>query len=109
MLYEYLCLNGHTREVFEHTPKDKGVTTPICNCGHTMGPIPSYGRGLLYFEEGRERIIENLFAAPVRVTSYRQHRELMKKAGVESAPAILRQQDNRNRKTLTLVAKGRWI
>lgn len=105
-VYEFACINGHTEDRFEHHPDDLGCETHICRkCSHTMEPVPSYGRGLLYFEEGRGRWIENLGHEPVYITSKQQHREAMKKAGVAEAPAILDHTKFNGR----FSDKGRWI
>ena len=110
MLYEYECLNGHRRERFEHHPDDKGCETIICDeCGHTMGPVPSYGRGLLYFEEGRARTIWNLGPEPVTIRSHKEHLEAMKKAGVAQAGAEIVTTNNLRRSPRKITAKGRWI
>ena len=113
MVYEFHCPNNHSRDVFEHHPEDKGCYTVICHeCGHTMGPVPGYGQGRLYFEEGRGRWINNLGPEPVFVTSYKQHRELMKKAGVVEAGSVMPTRKYRNPKNAQQrkdIIKGRWI
>lgn len=115
-LYEHRCLNGHVRDVFEHTRDDLGCDTTICGeCGSTMALVQSYGRGLLYFEEGKERIIRNLEVlepgnnptGPVRVASPKDHERAMKRAGVREPVAAdwdkLRLRDRAKKKT------GRWV
>ena len=84
-LYEFQCLNGHRREIFEFSAADKGCETVICECGHSMGPVFSPGKGIVFFEEGRPRVINNLGPEPVTITSFRQHKEAMKRAGVVEA------------------------
>jgi len=59
---------------------------PQCECGGVLSSLPSWGRGLTYFEEGRGRWIHNMADEPVYVTSHWQHKELMKKHGVAEAP-----------------------
>ena len=59
---------------------------PQCSCDGVLSPLPSWGRGLTYFEEGRGRWIHNMADQPVYVTSHWQHKELMKKHGVAEAP-----------------------
>lgn len=116
MLYEFQCINGHKRDVFEHHPDDKGCETIFCKeCGHSMAPVPTYGRGLLYFEEGKERVIHNLEvlgphnkpSGPVRVASHKDHERAMKRAGVRSPTAAdwdkLKLRDRAKEKT------GRWV
>jgi len=89
MLFEFQCLNGHCKEGFYHNIKDLGCETEICECGNTMSNIVSYGKPLLWFEEGRGRWIQNLAedGNPVYVTSATQHNALMKKNKVAIAPA----------------------
>ena len=60
---------------------------------------------MLFFEEGRGRWIHNLGHEPVYITSKKQHREAMKKAGVEEAPAIF----NATKNTGRMSEKGRWF
>jgi hypothetical protein len=85
-LFEFICLEGHRREVYCHVAEDRGAVTPICEKdGHTMALALSMGRGLCWFGEGRGRWIHNLGHEPVYVTSHEQHKKLMKHAGVEWA------------------------
>ena len=106
MLYQFECINSHSREVFEHTADNLGCDTIICeHCGHSMAPVPAFGRGLLFFEEGRGRWIHNLGHDPVYITSRKQHIEAMKRAGVSEAPAIPPHTKSSGR----LSEKGRWI
>lgn len=86
MLYNFGCINGHETEAFEHHRDDLGCRTLICEeCDHTMGPTLSLGKPLLFFSEKNPRIIENLSDKPVKVTSHKQHKDLMKEAGVTFA------------------------
>lgn len=109
MIYGYRCINGHEKDVFVHHPKDKGCEPTICHCNNTMGPVLSMGKGLLYFEEGRERIIYNLGPEPVRVRSSAQHKEAMKKAGVQPAPAVFESTSNTFKEKIRITTKGRWV
>ena len=59
---------------------------PQCHCGGVLSFLPSWGKALTYFEEGRGRWIYNMGDEPVYVTSHWQHKEEMKKAGVGEAP-----------------------
>jgi hypothetical protein len=77
-----MCLLGHRSEIYLHTWDDYGAATRVCACGHSLAPAFSPGTTLTWFEEGRGRWIENLGHEPVYITSHRQHREAMKKAGV---------------------------
>lgn len=70
-----------------------------------MGPIPSFGRGLLFFEEGRGRWIHNLGPDPVYITSPKQHALAMKRAGVREAPTI----PDKTKFSGRASEKGRWI
>src|SRR3990172_796363 len=105
-LYEFVCLEGHHRDVFEHHRDDLGCQTIFCEiCDHSMAPAPRFGRGLLFFEEGRGRWIHNLADKPVYITSKKQHEEAMKKAGVREAPAI----PDHIKLSGRVSEKGRWI
>lgn len=105
-VYDFQCANEHVKEVFVHVRDDLGCETIICNrCGHGMAPVSSYGRGLLFFEEGRGRWIENLGPEPVYITSKKQHAEVMKKRGVEEAPADMGFGGGTGR----ISSKGRWV
>lgn len=96
-LYKMTCLNGHDAEQFVHAADDKGCRTAICEtCGETMGYTLSVGQGLLYFEQGRIRRIDNMGHEPVYVTSHEMHKREMKKHKVEWA-------------TLGRGCKGQWV
>jgi len=82
-LYAFACLEGHTTEVYCHVAADRGARTVLCDCGASMAPVLSVGRGLTWFEEGRPRVLHNLGDQPVTVTSHRQHQAAMRAAGVE--------------------------
>ena len=85
-LHTFQCLNGHSLDQFIHVADDFGTRTALCEvCGETMSPRLSLGGGLLFFEQGRGRWIENLGPQPIFVTSPKQHRDLMKKEQVELA------------------------
>ena len=77
------CLNGHVNEQYLHTWANLGCDTRVCGCGEALALALSVGRGLTYFEEGRPRVIENLGGA--RITSFRQHDQVMRARGVEMA------------------------
>lgn len=86
-LFEMRCLHEHTRDIFAHNVLERSCRTVICDCGATMSPILSVGRGLTYFAEGGGgRWIHNLGPDPVFVTSTAQHEKLMKDAGVTWMP-----------------------
>lgn len=70
------CAGEH--EGYVHHPDDKGCVTHVCACGATMAPVLSMGRGLLWFEEGRARVIHNMGRKPVVVRSHAEHQRLMK-------------------------------
>lgn len=83
-LYDYRCEQGH--EVLDkYVPLAKYADSQQCDCGAPMTKLLSMGRGLLFFEEGRGRLIENLGDQPVYVTSHEQHRALMKQHKVQWA------------------------
>jgi hypothetical protein len=104
MIYDFLCKNGHKREVFVHGYEDRDTADEACNlCGEPMAPVFSPGRGLLFYEEGRPRTIYNLGEKPITVTSYKQHKEAMKRAGVVEAGAMPSKNSGR------VSSKGRWV
>lgn len=81
-LYDYRDLNGHVVEHFLRAD-ERGAYTVVCDeCGSTMVEVPSFGRGLCWFEEGRPRTLWHLGAGPVTVRSPREHAAAMKRAGV---------------------------
>lgn len=98
---EFRCLNGHSRDVFEHKREDVGCTNEsaavICaECGHTMGTVFSPGHAMLFFEEGRTRMIENLDVGPTPISSYAEYEKKKKERGVENYGALKG-------------GKGRWV
>lgn len=109
MILDFQCLNGHQKEVFEHVRANLGCETVICKCGHTMGPLPSFGKGLAWIEEGRPRTFWNIGPQPITVTSQKQYREAMAKHGVREAGSQITSSSNNNTKTVRLTAKGRWL
>ena len=85
-LYQLQCINGHKDDVFTHVAKDYGCRTLVCpHCGHTMSRIFAVGTPLLWAEEGRPRILENMGPMPVTVTSHAHHQRLLKERGLEWA------------------------
>lgn len=79
MMYTYRCEAGHEREEYVRQIDDKGCQTHLCRvCQSTMAPVITYGQGLVYFEEGRGRLIWNLGPEPVLVKSAGEHRRLMR-------------------------------
>jgi hypothetical protein len=98
---EFRCLNDHTRDVFEHTRSDVCATEHsglvVCEkCGHSMGPVMAYGHPMLFFEEGRTRMISNLDDQPIPISSYREYERKKRERGVENAGALKN-------------GKGRWL
>lgn len=86
-LYDVTCLNGHSRTVYYATAQDKRCRTHLCpQCGHTQGFVLSVGQGLTYFSEKSPQVIENLGHDPVIIRSPKEHREAMRKAGVDWMP-----------------------
>jgi hypothetical protein len=71
------------------------------------------GRGLLYFEEGRGRVMDALGDQPI--TSLSQHKRLMKQRGVEDSGDYLPKAVRDNPQTVAMKrrvggdSKGRWI
>lgn len=106
----FRCEAGHEKDAFVIHHDDHGCQTQFCKvCKSTMAPVITYGQGLCYFEEGRERRIWNLERAdekdaqgrpvpskPVYVRSAEEHRRLMRQRGVDWA-------------TQGVGIKGQWI
>ena len=86
-LYDFVCQQGHREERFMASFREADETAYQCaTCVSVMVRERACGgRGLLWFEEGRERVIENLGAEPVRIRSARDHKRAMKAAGVVEA------------------------
>lgn len=89
-LFDMVCVNGHHREMFAHTveqARQRGYAELCDVCLRELKPGLSLGKGLTYFsQKAGGRVIHNLGAQPVTITSDKQHRELMKKEGVTWAP-----------------------
>jgi len=84
-LYEFRCLSNHTKEIYSSVA-DKDCLTIICDkCGSTMGQIISGSSRMLYFEEGRGRVMMNLGPEPVTVHSHKELEKRMKEKGLEFA------------------------
>ena len=101
-LYEYACENNHHEEHWIATIADRDREKRICAlCQRELTRLPG-GKGLLFFEEGRERWIENLRTdKPIR--SHKEHQEAMKARGVEPAGSVMPHSTGR------FSEKGRWI
>lgn len=85
-IHEFRCLNQHRLDQFIHVADDFGTRTALCEiCGETMSPRVGQGTALLFFEEGRSRVIENLGPQPIEVRTHAQHQAVMKKEKVELA------------------------
>jgi hypothetical protein len=80
------CAEGHQADQFVHTLADVGAATRLCpQCGHTLAPTLSVGRGLTFFEEGRPFVMTHGVPHPIRITSHEQHKKVMKRYGLEPA------------------------
>ena len=85
-LYALICPEcGTSTEEFCHVPDDRGAATHLCQCGGALTHVLSVGTGLTYFESGRPRVITNMGAEPVTITSHEQHKRLMRERGLEWA------------------------
>lgn len=91
---EFICMNGHSKDLYEHKREDLYCTPHtacvVCDeCGETMTGIFSPGHKMCWIEESRPFTSSHLDTGdgPVTVTSHGQHREAMKKRGVEFAGA----------------------
>lgn len=93
MIYEFVCLKGHKKEISCQSYDDKGCETIICECGHSMAPIVSASAGLSYFRENHGRVIPNLNTLDEHgnevpcppLTSHKDYERQKKKAGVTEA------------------------
>ncbi len=106
MIFDFQCPKGHIEEHYlwpsENVP---GVSFDCGACGEKATKIFSPGKGLLWFEEGRPRTICNLGPEPITITSHKQHREAMKKAGVTEAGAS----PSKTRFSGRVSEKGKWL
>ena len=102
-LYEYACPQEHREEHFVASIADRDKETFRCQqCGADLKRLPG-GKALLYFEEGRERWIENLRTdKPIR--SHKEHQDAMKARGVELAGSVMP-----HKSTGRISEKGKWI
>lgn len=95
-LVDFRDVHGHEAEHYLR-PAERGAFTALClTCGSTMAERLTFGGGLLWAEEGRPRVIENLGHDPVVVRSAREHERAMKTAGVTWS-------------TKGRGAKGQWV
>lgn len=96
--YDFVCPSGHTTEILYQSWRQAKAMEPCETCGSQAMRIISIANPALYFEEGGGgRMIENLGHEPVMVTSAKQHKDLMKQAGVTwaSKDDMLHQQTRR--------------
>ena len=85
-MHSLQCVNGHSADQFLHAAADLGAQTRLCQqCGHTLAPSLSVGRGLTFFEEGRPFVLEHGVPKPITITSHAQHKKVMKHYGLEPA------------------------
>lgn len=111
MIYEWLCTCGH-RETTLASAHDRDRVRPAHNCGGSISRQLG-GRGLLYFEEGRERRDTGLGGPPIRSWGERARR--MRQAGVSEAGDYVPKAVRDNPQTLGMQrhlsndSKRRWI
>ncbi len=80
------CMCGYRSDRYLHREFDRQKPTPCPECSNsTLSYLPSFGRGLTYFEEGRGRWIHNMADEPVYITSPTQYERECKERGI--APA----------------------
>ena len=85
-LYTYRCMNEHEEDVYVRNYQDKDCETPICRqCGNTMESIIAPSNRMLYFEQGKPRVMNNLGPEPVIVRSHSELEKKMKERGLEFA------------------------
>ena len=111
-LYEWKCdACGHQESVWASIA-DRDALRPEHNCVVPMRRLMG-GHGLLYFEEGRSRLVTSLSEKPI--TSLAQHKRLMRQRGVvemgDYVPKAVR--DNPQalgmKRRLERDPKGRWV
>ena len=110
-LYEWGCTCGHRESVWASIA-DRDAFTPDHDCGGKQRRLMG-GRGLLYFEEGRARLVDSLGKKPI--TSLAQHKQLMAQRGVVESGAYLPKQIRDNphsdamKRHLSKDKRGRWL
>lgn len=86
-LYNVECGGcDYTGERFLHRASDREFPWYCSECQSLIKFLPSFGRGLTYMRENNEIVIESMADEPVRVRSYKEHEDAMKKHGVALAP-----------------------
>ena len=85
-LYDYRCPAGHVEDG-RYVVRSTEADSQVCRvCGALTIKQFSVGAGrMLFFEEGRARHISELGDGKVPITSYKQHTQMMKEAGVDYA------------------------
>lgn len=83
-LYEYQCNARHTLEHYFHTAEAAPPTRPCSQCQREAVRLLPLFNPLQYFSESNGRVIQNLDPG-VTIHSPKQHRELMRRKGVEPA------------------------
>ena len=84
-IIEYRCDADHVDDRFFHRADQALDLLPCRNCASMAHKCLSLGSGLVYFEEGRARVITNLSDKPQVVRSTTEHNKLMKQHGVVNA------------------------
>ena len=110
-LYAWKCDCGYEESVWASIA-DRNAFKPEHDCGGSMRRLMG-GTGLLYFEEGRARLVDSLSQKPI--TSLAQHKRLMRQRGVtemgDYVPKAIR--DNPQalgmKRRLEKDSKGRWV
>jgi hypothetical protein len=101
-LYEFICPEDHREEHFASIADRDKLRLDCRVCGANLKRMPG-GKGLLYFEEGRERWIPNLREdRPIR--SAKEHKEAMKQRGVVEAGSTIPFKHSGR-----ISEKGRWL
>lgn len=85
-MYEFQCINEHRDVVFVKNYRDCHCETVLCShCGETMGSVIGSSNRMLYFEEGRARVMNHLGPEPVTVRSHAELERKMKERGLDFA------------------------
>lgn len=81
-LYEFVCNVCESRQEHWASVGGRNTLKPTCACGAAMQRLPG-GTGLLWFEEGRGRVLAAFGKKPI--TSHAEHTRLMRQHGVVEA------------------------
>lgn len=113
MLWDFVCKREHIHEHWVPNSM-RNATIPCPQCGQDSTRCPG-GKGMLYFEEGRQRTHWSMSNKPI--SSYKQQRQMMKEHGLVEAGASGPERLKHSKrgpikpemKEYMAAQKGRWI